>query len=394
MDFLYLISQVLTLFLAIPTSVFVVEVLLASEPQPSTAHDQATPRPRVAVLIPAHDEERVIQQTLDSIMPQLMAEDSVLVVADNCSDRTAELAKISGAWVIERQNLTQRGKGYALDFGLQSLATNQPPEVVIVIDADCQLSAGGIAALARQVMRHGRPVQALDLMWAPADSGVALAVAEFAWLLKNQVRAMGLMRLGWPCPLMGTGMAFPWPLIRSAQLAHGNMVEDMKLGIDLALGGHPALFCPQVRVTSEFPTSEHVAYAQRKRWEHGHLATILAEVPRLIVAALRNADMKLLAMALDLAVPPLSALGLSLLAMGFVGMLFAFFFARYALLWLGAGLLGLFIVAVLLAWYRYGRARLPFAMLRSVPLYVLKKVPLYLGFLFRRQQVWVKTDRD
>ena len=110
---------------------------------------------------------------------------------------------------------------------------------------------------------------------------------------------------------MGTGMAFTWPVLRAAKLASGNIVEDLKFGPDLALAGHLPLFCPSAVVTSEFPPSTEGAPRQRERWEHGHLSTILNMAPRLVGAALRRGDLAQLALALDLAVPPLAVLGLT-----------------------------------------------------------------------------------
>ena len=99
-----------------------------------------------------------------------------------------------------------------------------------------------------------RPVQALYLMTAPPGSAINHQVAEFAWRLKNHVRPLGLKALGLPCQLMGTGMAFPWGVIRSAELASGFIVEDLKLGLELAAGGHPPAFSSAM-VTSTFPSS-------------------------------------------------------------------------------------------------------------------------------------------
>jgi hypothetical protein len=86
--------------------------------------------------------------------------------------------------------------------------------------------------------RTGRPVQALYLMLAPADAGLARRLAQFAWRVRNWARPAGWHRLGLPCQLMGTGMAFSWDMLRDAPLANASIVEDMKLGIDLAKPRH------------------------------------------------------------------------------------------------------------------------------------------------------------
>src|SRR5262249_7121868 len=133
-------------------------------------------------------------------------------------------------------------------------------------------------------------------------------LSAFAFQYKNVVRPLGLDWLGLPCLLTGTGMAFPWPALRDAHLASGNIVEDMKLGVDLALAGHPAKLCPLARVSGELPSGRDAAVTQRTRWEHGHLQTLLTQAPRLVLASLRQWRPSLLGLALELSVPPLSLL--------------------------------------------------------------------------------------
>ena len=136
---------------AVPVTIFFVEVIAAIILQ----RRQATPRiganydlsQRVAVLVPAHNESTGLLPTLAAIKQQLRAADSMLVVADNCTDDTAAVASAGGAEVVERHDPDRRGKGYALDFGLQHLSS-APPEIVIMIDADCGLAVYAINELA------------------------------------------------------------------------------------------------------------------------------------------------------------------------------------------------------------------------------------------------------
>ncbi|MEO6118556.1 MAG: glycosyltransferase family 2 protein, partial [Methylotenera sp.] len=100
----------------------------------------------IAVLIPAHNESSGIIATLNSIRSQLKSKDRLLVVADNCDDDTAAVALANGAEVIERHDTTKRGKGFALDFGIHYLSQN-PLDVVIIIDADCILEANALKPL-------------------------------------------------------------------------------------------------------------------------------------------------------------------------------------------------------------------------------------------------------
>src|SRR5262249_28274109 len=147
--------------------------------------------------------------------PQLAPGDRVLVVADNCADDTAAVAAAAGAEVVQRRDPMCRGKGYALDFGVRHLAQD-PPDVVIVVDADCAVAPGALARLASECSAGGRPVQALYLMHAPPGAGLRTRIAAFAWIVKNKVRPLGGQRAGWPCLLMGTGMAFGWMQLAGA----------------------------------------------------------------------------------------------------------------------------------------------------------------------------------
>lgn len=349
--------------------------------------------PRLAVLIPAHNEALVIQDTLAALMPQLVEGDRLIVIADNCSDDTAAIARSAGATVLERQNRDQRGKGYALDFGLRSLDAD-PPDIVVMVDADCTLLPGALRTIAQQAAQSQRPVQALYLMEQPPDPSAKDSVSALAFMVKNRVRPRGLQRLGLPCLLTGTGMAFPWEMIRQSPLASGNIVEDMQLGLDLAIAGAPPQFCETARVIGRLPQQDQAATSQRTRWEHGHLQTLVTQVPRLLTTAIARQRLGVLALALDLAVPPLSLL-VMLWGAAMMGAIAA---GWLGISWAIAGFLGLqgllLLSAVMLAWARFGRSILSLGQLLSIPLYVLWKIPMYIAFIVRPQRQWVRTERD
>ena len=403
MSFLAILFTAVAALLMVPCAVLLVQVLAAMLPErpASFGHFKAnalnTPI-EVILLMPAHNEASGIAAVLQELLPQLDLHKRLLVVADNCTDDTAAIARAVGGptgfvEVLERHDDSQRGKGYALDHGIRHLE-KKAPTVVLIIDADCALQPGSIQTLAARCITTGRPVQALDLMQSPAGGSVKIRLAEFAWLVKNHVRALGYHRLGLPCQLMGTGMAFTWQQISQAKLNTGHIVEDMQLGIDLARNGTPPLFCPDALVTSLFPTAEAGLQAQRTRWEHGHLGIIVTQVPTLLWRSVVGANITLLAMALDLCVPPLALLTLLIVGAlmasiglaGFGGSVLPTLIAGSANAMLG--------VAVVLAWLGFGRNVISLRQLCSVPLYILAKVPLYFYFLVKRQTGWVRSRRD
>jgi cellulose synthase/poly-beta-1,6-N-acetylglucosamine synthase-like glycosyltransferase len=380
--------------LALPTAVLLAEILAAAwigERTPPLPRRAA--RPKVAVLVPAHNEGARIVPTLQDIKAQLADGDRLIVIADNCDDGTAAVAAEAGAEVVERNDRARIGKGYALDFGVRHLSA-RPPAIVIVIDADCRLAEGAIEQLAAQCSASGRPAQALYLMQAPERSSLNYQVAAFAWRVKNWVRPLGSSALGLPCQLVGTGMALPWDALRSIDLASGEIVEDLKLGLDLAAAGHAPVFCPSAVVTSEFPSSDAGAQTQRQRWEEGHVGLIMSAVPRMLLLGLRRRDKGLIAMALDLAVPPLALLMLLLLAaLAITGLAAAAGLSPLAFQITAAASLA-FALSSLVAWWRYGRAVLPVGALLLIGPYVVAKLWLYARLIAgRRAARWIRTDR-
>lgn len=379
------------LSLLVPVSVLSLEVALGAA---STVNEPSArgERRRLAILIPAHDESSMIADTLRSIKPQLTHTDRLLVVADNCTDDTAGVAVAEGAEAIERRDSARRGKGFALDFGIRHLEQDAP-DVVIVVDADCRVAPGSIDRLARVCDSSARPVQALYLMSSPPGASVKVRIAEFSWIVKNLVRPGGLHRLGLPCHLMGSGMAFPWSCIQAARLATGHIVEDLKLGIDLACAGSAPLFCPEALVTSEFPQSNVGIASQRTRWEHGHLSVILSDAPRLLRQSLIRREPALLALALDVSVPPLALLAL-LVAVAWIAAFALFLIGRvrfpFVVTSISAGLL---TASVLYAWSTHGRGIISLRDLPSAFLYALRKIPIYARFLLTRQVTWIRSKR-
>jgi cellulose synthase/poly-beta-1,6-N-acetylglucosamine synthase-like glycosyltransferase len=351
------------------------------------------PRPKLAVLIPAHNEEQVVAKTVREIIKELHPGECLMVIADNCADRTAEEAARAGACVVVRRDESLRGKTHALEFGLSRLQPD-PPEVVVIVDADCRLAPGSLDLLARRCAATARPTQSLYLMKAPAGAPTGTRIAAFAWIVKNWVRPLGMLRMGLPCQLMGSGVAIPWPQTEFLFRTGRSIAEDYKAGIGMAMNGAAPEFCPDARVFSEFPSNARGLQSQRTRWEHGHIDLIVRDVPKLVFDALRRRDVRLLAMAVDLAVPPLALTAVLVVLAVSLG---------FAAAWLGnptwplaASIFTLFALAATIgiAWVRWGRDTVSAASLLRAPLYAIGKIPLYLRFVTKRERLWIKTERD
>ncbi len=383
------------LLLSIPVFVLLTEVAAAVLlPKRNWPRQTNSVRPSLAVLVPAHNEGPNILPTLTDVLAQISPPDRLLVVADNCSDDTATVARTAGAEVIERRDETNRGKGHALDYGIRHLSATAP-DVLIMVDADCRLERGAIGLLAEGAFSTNRPVQALYLMRGSEDSSVNDQVSEFTWRLKNWVRPLGLANLNCPCQLMGTGMAFPWSILGSVNLATGALTEDLKLGLDLAVRGHMPVFDQSAVVTSYFASSGQGRKTQQQRWEQGHRELILLMVPRLLYKALSSRNLRLLAMALDLAVPPIFLLALLLGTLVATTASAAMLGLSLIPFYVSSAAIAALMLSIVITWIFYGRDVLPPRSLASIVPYVCSKLQHYIRLLAgNRATTWVRTDRN
>ena len=344
----------------------------------------------VTVLIPAHNEAHGIGATiiaLRSSMPQAR----LLVVADNCTDETASLAANAGSEVIERYDLSRRGKGFALEFGRDHLRAN-PPAVIVILDADCRIQKGSGEALATTAFDLGRPVQSANLLASSQSAPALEGISNFAMLIKNLVRARGLMRLGGGITLFGTGMAFPWSLFAQVDLASAALAEDLELGLHLARQGIRVELLDQALVTSP-AASVADSREQRRRWEHGFLHQAKKSGLPLLGLGVTRRSRHLLALGAHMLVPPIALhllLGAFVLAstapLAFGNQAIYPFVSTAACM---SGLLMLLFVA----WLKEGRRILPFRVLALAPIYVVWKIPIYLSLLLNRKTTWKRTRR-
>jgi cellulose synthase/poly-beta-1,6-N-acetylglucosamine synthase-like glycosyltransferase len=426
-DFIFLTLGIMVL---IPCFVFFVECLAAfisASPSfnPENINPEGFPkglagtsRPRTTILIPAHNEAEQIVKVIQVLQTQLSEQDQVIVIADNCHDDTAELARSTGpkglalcasVKVLEREHKTDRGKGYALDYAIKYMFKNNiNPEVLVILDGDCIVGPETIKNITNSAIATGRPVQATYLMEQPDNPSLKDRVSMFSIKVKNQVRLLGLNRLGWHSLLTGSGMAFPWSLISGVSLAGSKTTDDMQLTVDLVLAGSTPVFCENALVIGRLMKDQD-AQSQRSRWEHGHLEMIGVEVPRLLKAFIKTGNWAALGLALDILIPPLSLLVMTWIA-SMIGFLLVAIFTAVSLvnhivpLWYNASHIfpavivaiggGFLLTGVLLAWIKFGRADLPLKNLIAIPFYILGKIPIYLNFLVKPQSRWLKTERD
>jgi cellulose synthase/poly-beta-1,6-N-acetylglucosamine synthase-like glycosyltransferase len=378
--------------LTLLTFCFAVELFAGIRPLPPAA--TAADPPSVVIIVPAHDEEAHLLERLTALREAAKGHARILVVADNCSDSTAEIARLVGVDVIERVDPARRGKGFALDFAKQELQRD-PPDVVLIIDADCWTDGQSIALLAGWCAASGDPCQATNLQAPSPGSSLEVKLSTFAFFIKNVIRQRALQRLAGRVHLLGTGMALPWKLFAAAELATGDIVEDLKLGQDLSEAGYPPIFVEGATIWSNAETQANTL-SQRRRWEGGFLRNALRTGPAMFGRSLRKGDPGGLWAAANIMVPPFAMLlMLDLAALGLSSALIWLAGGAWWPVWLLAAIVMLAGVGLGLAWAAGGSRFVGLGDLARAPLYLVWKLPVYLGFVRHgAPKDWKRTDRS
>ena len=268
------------------------------------------PRSRLALLVPAHDEERLIARCVESLLAQSYprALYRVIVIADNCSDSTAEIARVVGAEVIVRDHPDARGKGQALRWAMDKvIAASNPPDAIVVVDADSIADANLLMGLERGLAAgHGVVQGDYTVIVDPASPKSAIIAAAF--LLFHRVRFSGRARLGMAANLVGNGMLFARSVLEAHPWDAFSGVEDLEYSMRLRLAGIRPQFAPTAYVSGPGPATRAGVDRQRLRWEGGRFAVVRTWLWKLVATSVQRHDARLLDAAIDLAVPPLGLL--------------------------------------------------------------------------------------
>jgi hypothetical protein len=390
-------ALVLQVALALATAYLLALLLAARDavrnpppPAPTTTEPESL---RLVVLVPAHDEEAGIGATLESLAACEYPASArrTIVIADNCGDATAAVARAAGVEVWEREDPTRRGKGFAVSWALDRLlGPAAEVDAVVLIDADCIVSANLLGATAER-LRGGAQALQVDYLAANPEASPVSALRFAAFALADTVRFLGKQRLGLSCGLVGTGMAFTAATLRDSPWTTTGLVEDGEYHMRLVLNGVRTEFVPDAWVTQAVPTTLRASAGQQERWEKGRLDLIRAWGPRLIGSGLSRRDPVQLHAGLECMVPPQSVIALG----GVAGAALAVLSGRRRLLALPlltlAGQAGFVLGGLRLV-------RAPAAVYRALlmaPVLIATKLALYARLLTGRgPSGWVRTGRE
>lgn len=357
----------------------------------------STPSLPIDVVVPAHDEENGIAATVAS----LLAADyptglrRVVVVADNCTDATAERARESGARVLVRTDAERRGKGYALALAFDRSIADGFAQAVAVVDADTVVSPGFLLACALRVA-SGAPAVQVHYGVRNPDASWRTRLMAISFALFHEVRSLARERLGCSAGLRGNGMCFTIRLLREVPYQAFSVVEDVEYGIRLGLAGHRVHYAGEAAVLGEMPSGAAASRSQRRRWEGGRLEMARHHALDLLRLGVARRDRVLLDLGLDLLVPPLAYLAGAAAGGLLVVALSSAILGHWMLpaLWLWGACVVAVTIHVARGWWLSGTGWRGVRALAWAPAYLAWKLGVAVSRPDRPSGEWVRTSRE
>ena len=392
MHFVLILALWIVALPAAAACLYLLGLTLLSAAQPAPA--RSSRRLRFDIIVPAHNEEAVLANVIRSLQALDWPADRfrVVVVADNCTDKTAAIAGAAGAHVMQRIDPDHRGKGYALDFGFKSSRARRWADAVVVIDADAEVSPNLLESYACRIERGEHAVQA---HYGVSNTGASwrtrlLSIAKAAFHI---VRSRARERLSLSCGIRGNGWAVTHTLLDQVPYKAFSLTEDLEYGIDLGMAGFRVAYADEAHANAEMVSGGADARKQRQRWESGRFQLIRAMTGSLLRQAFRKRSLVCLDLACDLMVLPLSYVVLNVVALLVLAAIAMR--AEPAIggwMWVGVGCAAALVLHILRGWQLSGAGLRGLADLARAPFFLLWKVLVMLRGGSSKD--WIRTKRE
>lgn len=269
------VIKVLSIIFLVPSALisayYALLAVVAMAARPRKNASQAGAFNSFAIVIPAHNEEDAIGDTLRSCLALDYPKDkyTVYCIADNCTDSTASVARQMGAVSLERHDLNNRGKGFALEWAFERILP-KGHDAVMVLDADCTIDSSALRIFDRYLKGGADVLQASYVTSNPDESPISYASAV-GNVVENVLFYAPKSALGLAVFLRGTGMVFKSPVLKNIPWSAHSIAEDVEYGVRLLEEGYKIRFIDEVRVLSKFPATAAQLKVQRERWAGGNL---------------------------------------------------------------------------------------------------------------------------
>ena len=245
-------------------------------------------------IIPAHNEQEVVGNLIESLKNQTYSKDAydIYVIADNCTDNTAVVARRAGAIVYERFDPSKKTKGYALDWFLQQkIKEDAPYDAICIFDADNIVDKNFFKAMNKKLCQGEDVVQGYRDIKNPTDNWITSGYALFYWSM-HRFYHLARYNLGLSPLLNGTGFMVRFDIIKeNGGWKTVTLTEDIEFSLQRILKGKRLGWATDAIVYDEQPTGFKQSWSQRSRWTVGHMQCIKEYTGKLAEAAKENKTM-------------------------------------------------------------------------------------------------------
>lgn len=343
---------------------------------------------RLAVVVPAHNEESGLADTLQSI---LLAENppdnkDIVVIADNCDDDTESIANHFGVTVLVRNDKINRGKGYALNYAFSSLLNHDSHDGFVVVDADTYVDRNLFDEFRALFYSGGQAGQALYKVKNP-EASIRTRLMNISFLAFDLLRPLARNNAGISVGILGNGFGLSRDTISDVPYNSFSIVEDLEYHLRLIDAGKTVSLIGNAAVWSDMPVGGAEAKSQRERWEGGRFIVCRQLVPRLLADVFVRHRREFIEPLFELLLLPLAFHLALILPLLLSSNIIIKVYAEFSLM--------IVVVHVLSAMILGKANRFDYLALASVPFYVLWKLINIKGILRTaiKGAEWKRTGR-
>lgn len=357
-----------------------------------------TPQKTFAIVVAAHNEEQVIGQLVENLhvlnYPNELYD--IFVVADNCNDKTAQIARNAGANVHERFNLEERGKGFAMEWMFAKLfRLERKYDGVVIFDADNLVHPDFLLEMNNRLCKGERVIQGYLDAKNPNDTWIAGTFAISFWVV-NHIWHLAKYNIGLSSVLGGTGMCIASEVLEEHGWGATCLTEDMEFTMKALLKGIPTTWAHDAIVYDEKPLTFKQAWNQRKRWAQGHFDVAGRYIPQLLVEGIKQQNVRLLDGIIHLIQPYFLILSTLFILSNYVYHYVPFYTnILYMILpievWTAIAI-GQYIFPVIVLAKIRASWKCWFYLI-MYPIFIYSWIPItFLGFIHRNERVWSHTQ--
>ena len=357
------------------------------------------PSKTFALIVAAHNEHAVIAQLIDNLTELKYPRElyDIFVIADNCSDDTAEIARAHGAIVHERFSDVGKGKGFAMEWMFDRLfKMERQYDAIAVFDADNLVHPNFLLEMNNRLLKGDKVIQGYLDAKNPYDTWVAGTFAIAFWVI-DHVWHLAKTNIGLSSVLGGTGMVITTDVLKKNGWGATCLTEDMEFTMKSLCDGIKTTWAHDAIVWDEKPLTFKASWNQRKRWAQGQFDVAHRFIPRMLKEGIRRRDIRILDGCLHLIQPHFMMISTMFVILSYVqmGLGQQFFTNIYY-----------FLPAELFSVITLGQYLLPVIILLKIkvkpkawlylllyPVFIYSWIPIiFLGFIHRNEHEWSHTQ--